>query len=279
LNRAKLSLLFSIHIVTKNSLYYFKTELNVKEAVVCCVILGKKEMVNQMNVLDVSGIYVSIDQKPILQDINFSIAQGEMLALVGHNGAGKSTLMKTLMGMFQKKSGDMTLQGKYTLDHDLLAYKKNLSYLPEEPLLLPELTVQQHFQLYAMSYEIEETVFEERCAEFVQALELEHKLHVFPEELSKGMRQKVQAICTLLPDVHLLLIDEHFMGLDVYAIDYVNYILRYKIKQGTGILLTTHQLEQVKEIADTYILLEQGKIKEKGPVGMFQSISRGTFDV
>lgn len=251
----------------------------MKEAIVCCVILGKKEMVNQMNVLDVSEIHVSINQKSILQDINFSIAKGEMLALVGHNGAGKSTLMKTLMGMLQKKSGDITLQGKYTLDDDLLAYKKNLSYLPEEPLLLPELTVQQHFQLYAMSYEIEETVFEERCSEFVQAFELEHKLHVFPEELSKGMRQKVQAICTLLPDVPLLLIDEPFMGLDVYAIDYVNYILRYKIKQGTGILLTTHQLEHVKEIADTYILLEQGKIKEKGPVEMFQSISRSTFDV
>src|SRR5699024_7006162 len=158
-------------------------------------------MVNQMNVLDVSGIYVSIDQKPILKDINFSIAQGEMLALVGHNAAGKSTLMTTLMGMIQKKSSDNNIHGKYTLDYYTIAYRKNLSYLPEEPLLLPELTVQQHFQLYAMSYEIEETVFEERCAEFVQALELEHKLHVFPEELSKGMRQKVQAICTLLPDV------------------------------------------------------------------------------
>src|SRR5699024_9144791 len=99
-----------------------------------------------------------------------------------------------------------------------------------------------------MRYEIEETVFEERCEEFDQALELEHKLHVFQEDLSKGLRQKVQAICTLLPDVPLLLIDEPFMGLDVYAIDYVNHILRYKIKQGTGILLTTHQLEQVKEI-------------------------------
>lgn len=229
-----------------------------------------------MDVLNVQEVNVEMDQKKLLKNIQFSITEGKITALVGHNGAGKSTLMKTLMGVHQKSSGDITLLGDYNQDDRFLDFKKNVSYLPEEPLLLPELTVMQHFQMYAMSYEIKESIFNERCKSFVQSFELKHKMQAFPEELSKGMRQKVQTICTLLPDVPLLLIDEPFMGLDIYALDYLIQTLKIKVKQGTSILLTTHQLEQVKDLADEFVLLEQGEIKEKGPIDHFNSITRGS---
>lgn len=231
-----------------------------------------------MKTLELKNVKTMINQKTLLNDISFSIEKGKILALVGHNGAGKSTLMKTIMTMLKKKSGSIVLEG-FDQEKNLLAFKRNLAYLPEEPLLLPELTVMQHFQMYAISYEMDEKIFQHKLQKLVKEFELTTKLQVYPEELSKGMRQKVQTICVLLPEVPLLLIDEPFMGLDIYAIDFLLDAIKEKVKQGTSILLTTHQLDHVKELADDFILLQQGEIVEAGSIESFSSITRGYTDV
>src|SRR5699024_517355 len=124
------------------------------------------------------------------------------------NGAGKSTLMKTIIGMIDKSDGKISILETYDQDKSLLSFKKHIAYLPEEPLLLTELTVMQHFQLYGMSYDIEESVLNEQIDRYVKGFDLTTKLQEYPESLSKGMRQKAQAICALLPRVPVLLIDE-----------------------------------------------------------------------
>jgi len=126
---------------------------------------------------------------------------------------------------------------------------------------------------------MEETMFQERVDRLVHGFELGEKLNVYPEELSKGMRQKVQTICAFLPNVPVLLIDEPFMGLDIYAVQFVIQLMQEKVQNGTSILLTTHQLEQVKHIADEFILLRNGEVIETGPIDQFDTISRGSEDV
>lgn len=231
-----------------------------------------------MLAFEVAGVKTKVYNKLLLDDISFSLQQGEVLALVGHNGAGKSTLMKTIMNVMEKHTGKIIIQEKYDQDKHLLDFKKHISYLPEEPLLLTELTVMQHFQLYALSYDMEEGEFETKLAEYVDGFGLTSKLDAYPEELSKGMRQKVQTICAFLPDVPLMLIDEPFMGLDVYAVDYFLTLIKEKIADGMSIVLTTHQLEQVKTLADTFILLEDGKVKTTGDISEFTTITRGFQD-
>src|SRR5690625_7325472 len=119
-----------------------------------------------------------------------------------------------------------------------------------------------HFQLYGKSYRISESDLMYKVNKYIKGFELEEKLNEYPGSLSKGMRQKVQTICAFLPDVPLLLIDEPFMGLDVYAVDYFLEILAEKSAEGTTIIITTHQLERVSSIADTFIQLQNGKIIE-----------------
>src|SRR5690625_7996361 len=126
-----------------------------------------------------------------------------------------------------------------------------------------------------MSYEIDENIFNARLENLVKEFELTTKLQAYPEELSKGMRQKVQTICTLLPDVPVLLIDEPFMGLDIFAVEYLLELIKKKVNEGISILLTTHQLDKVKALADRFILLEGGKIKEAGSIEEFETITRG----
>lgn len=183
--------------------------------------------------------------------------------------------MKTLMNMLDKRAGKIVIQEKFDQDEQLLLYKKHISYLPEEPMLLTELTVLQHFQMYAMSYDIRRSLFEKRMKQYVEGFDLTSKLQAYPEELSKGMRQKVQTICTLLPEVPVLLIDEPFIGLDIYAVDYLIALIQEKVANGTSILLTSHQLEQVKQLADRFLLLHNGSVESEGAIDQFETISRG----
>lgn len=227
-----------------------------------------------MKILDVKQLVVEISGTRLLDDITFSIEKGSVMALVGHNGAGKSTLMKTIMGIQDKASGEIILEEAYNQDTRFLDFKQRISFIPEEPLLMSELTAMQHFQLYGKSYGIEEDELMRRIERYVEGFELKGKLDEYPESLSKGMRQKVQTICAMLPDVPLLLIDEPFMGLDIYAVDYFEEILREKISGGTGILLTTHQLDRVKGLANEFIMLKEGKILHKGLIEEFETIKR-----
>ncbi|MDL4840136.1 ABC transporter ATP-binding protein [Aquibacillus rhizosphaerae] len=226
-----------------------------------------------MSGLHVKGVTVTIKEDRILDNVSFSLEPGVITALVGHNGAGKSTLMKTILGWQEKKSGIITLSG-IDQDQHFISFKQNLSYIPEEPFLLSELTSMQHFQLYGQSYQIDEQKFNQLVEYYIGELEIKDKLHEFPESLSKGMRQKVQTICALLPDVDLLLIDEPFMGLDIYASEFLEKIIKEKAKQGTAILLTSHQLERVKELANQYLMLKQGRMIDQGVIGDFNVLKR-----
>jgi len=229
-----------------------------------------------MNILQVENVVTKVSDKTLLEDMSFTLKQGEIKALVGHNGAGKTTLMRTIVGTLEKHEGKIVLADKYDQDEDFLAFKKELSYIPEEPLLLTELTVMQHFQMYGLSYGIQENELEEKISRMLTGFELEGKLDEYPDALSKGMRQKVQALCALLPDVSLLLIDEPFMGLDIYAMDFLEQLILEKQQAGTGILLTSHQLERTRELADQFMLLEHGQVVSSGSIDEFTTITRGT---
>ncbi|WP_067837591.1 ABC transporter ATP-binding protein [Amphibacillus sediminis] len=226
-----------------------------------------------MNGFNYHDVTVAIQQKKILDQVNFTLKPNSITALIGHNGAGKSTIMKSILGLVDIKEGAVTLNDVQQLD-DFITFKSKLAYIPEEPLLLSELTVQQHFQLYMNSYNLNEAETEDKVHNYIDSLEIKDKLNEYPESLSKGMRQKVQAICALLPDVDLLLIDEPFMGLDVHAADFLANELRMKAQQGTMVLLTTHQLDRLTELADDYIMLQQGRIIDQGEMASFSELKR-----
>ncbi|SHG32398.1 ATP-binding cassette domain-containing protein [Ornithinibacillus halophilus] len=229
-----------------------------------------------LKTLQVQNLSLKLNDKILLDDIQFELEQGTVTALVGHNGAGKSTLMKAILAVMEKTTGKIIINEQIDQDSEFLSFKQQISYLPEEPLLLTELTVMQHFQLYGKSYQIKEDVLNRKVDRLVKGFDLVDKLNEYPESLSKGMRQKVQTICAMLPDVPLMLIDEPFMGLDIYAIDYFEELLKEKLKDGTTLLLTTHQLDRVKDIAGFFILLQQGKLLSKGSIEEFDTIKRGT---
>lgn len=232
-----------------------------------------REVERAVQNLQLKDVTVTIREQVILDQISFSIQPGKITALVGHNGAGKSTIMKVIMGSQEKTSGELFVT-HFSQDTDFLSFKQKVSYIPEEPLLLSELTVMQHFQLYGKSYGIKEDELQRLMELYTEKFEIEDKLNEYPDALSKGMRQKVQTICSIIPDVPLLLIDEPFMGLDIYASEYLQQIMVEKASKGTTILLTSHQLQLVKDLADDYVMLQHGRIVDQGRIEDFHELKR-----
>lgn len=221
----------------------------------------------------VDAVSHSIQEQKLLDQISFTLNKGSITALIGHNGAGKSTLMKAIIGMITTDEGEIVLDG-LRKSNDFIQFKANISYIPEEAFLLSELTVEQHFQLYIKSYQLDVGRATEKVEQYVDRFEIKDKLTEYPESLSKGMRQKVQIICALLPQVKLLLVDEPFVGLDVHATDFLIDVLKEKANDGTIVLLTTHQLDQLQGLADHYLMLQQGQLIDSGEMIDFSSLKR-----
>jgi len=202
-------------------------------------------------------------QLAILHDISFSIDPGQMLALVGLNGSGKSTTINHIIGLLAPKQGTITLN-KATLQHDSINYKKQIAYIPEQPVLYEELTLREHLALTMSVYQIDSTMGWQRADQLLKTFRLNNKLDWFPMHFSKGMRQKVMIVMAFLTDAPLFIIDEPFLGLDVIAVNDLLTLIAQRKETGTSFLLTTHMLSTVADYADKFVYLKDGEIAAQG---------------
>lgn len=216
-------------------------------------------------ILSIDNMSVMIGERAILEGLTFSVRAGEICALLGQNGAGKTVTLKTIMGLQPFAEGTIQIGGlDVTVDYE--DYKRQFAYIPEEAMLFQELTVRQHFQFYGLSYGVPEELYEQRVAELVAKFALVDRLDERPSELSKGMRQKVNIISCLLVDTPLLIVDEPFIGLDRQAAAHLEQELRAQAERGRAILLTSHVLERVRQLCDSYVLLQNGAVASRGPI-------------
>ena len=202
-------------------------------------------------------------QVPVIREINFEIQPGEIVALIGLNGAGKSTMLKTILGILTPQQGEVRMHG-ITLAEDHARYASQLAYVPETPVLYEALTLREHLEMTALGYGLPVEVVMERAQPLLAMFRLDKQLDWFPTHFSKGMKQKVMIICALVTDAQLLIIDEPFLGLDPLAIQQFKQVLAERAAAGAMILLTTHVLSLVEELAHHYLMLQAGQIVAQG---------------
>lgn len=208
----------------------------------------------------VSGGYSNL---LILHDLSFEIKAGEVSALIGLNGAGKSTTIKQIMGLLTPRSGEITLNG-LSSKQDFSTYEKQIAYVPEQPIFYRQLTLQEHLDLVMTVYQQKNAQTQKRAQELLERFRLIDKTDWLPLHFSKGMQQKMLLTCAFMLDPELIIIDEPFVGLDPVAIDDLLKLIQERKKQGKAILMSTHILSNAQNIADRFILLNQGKIKVQG---------------
>lgn len=213
-----------------------------------------------LEIKNLTGGYANI---PVLKNVSFSIADGELLGLIGLNGAGKSTTVSEIIGLLTPYQGTIEIDG-LSLNQDPQTYRKKIGFIPETPSLYEELTLKEHLEMVALAYDISKEEALERSSTLLKLFRLEDRLDWFPVNFSKGMKQKVMIICAFLVAPSLLIVDEPFLGLDPVAIQDLTQLLAQERAKGTSILMSTHVLDSAEKMCDRFVILHKGEVRAQG---------------
>lgn len=209
-------------------------------------------------------------ERPVLHDVSFTVARGELVGLVGLNGAGKSTTIRHILGQMQPFSGEIRVGGR-ALAENQSAYRRQIAYVPELPELYEQLTLEEHLQLTAAAYHIERRTYDERSKHLLKLFQMEKRLRWFPVHFSKGMRQKVMIMCAFLIRPALYIVDEPFVGLDPLGIQSLLELMVEMRQEGAAILMSTHILSTAEQYGDRFLILHDGHIAVSGTLSDIRS--------
>ncbi|MBI1374761.1 MAG: ATP-binding cassette domain-containing protein [Phycisphaera sp.] len=198
-----------------------------------------------------------------IKDVTFSIRQGEIVAFLGPNGAGKSTTMKLLTGYLSPSEGSARICG-HDMKTDRLAAADRLGYLPENGPLYHDMTPRSLLEFFAETRGMPADRRGERIAAVVKLCDLTTVINRPISKLSRGYRQRVGMAMTLLHDPDVLILDEPTAGLDPNQIRDVRQTIR-QLGETKTILLSTHIMQEVEELADRIILINDGRVVYDGP--------------
>lgn len=202
-------------------------------------------------------------QVSVLKKETFTVEDGQVVGLIGLNGAGKSTTIKHIIGLLTPRGGQILIDG-LSLQDNVEEYRKKIAYVPEMPILYSELTLKEHIDLTIMAYDLDHDKTWKKAHELLKTFRLDNKLDWFPQNFSKGMKQKVMIVCAFMTDARLFIIDEPFTGLDPLAVNDLLNIVEEKKQKGCSVLMSTHVLATVQDHADKFILLNHGQVRADG---------------
>lgn len=196
-----------------------------------------------------------------VDDLNFTVASGEIVGLVGPNGAGKTTTMRMIAGILPPGGGSVHVDG-HDVVRDPVAAKRRLAIVPDEPHLFNSLTVWEHLDFTARVYGVAD--WHAPATALLEELELIDRRDSLGDELSRGMRQKVALACALLYAPRVLLLDEPLTGLDPRGIRTLYRALRGRAAAGTAVILSSHLLGQIEGLCTGLLIVRRGRLLFSG---------------
>lgn len=195
------------------------------------------------------------DNQPAVRDLSFRVERGEILGLVGPNGAGKTTTLRSLTGILPLQHGRVLVAG-VDLARDEARAKQELAWIPDDPQPFDSLTVFEHLEFTAALYRV--PGWRERAVQLLGRFELTEKRDALGGELSRGMRQKLAFCCAWLHQPAVVLMDEPLTGLDPRGIRSAKEEIRELARAGTAVVLSSHLLELIEELAGRLLILDRG---------------------
>jgi ABC-2 type transport system ATP-binding protein len=194
-----------------------------------------------------------------VNDLNLQIRKGAIFGFLGPNGAGKSTTVKMLTGLLQPTAGEALISGVSIL-HSPLEVKKKIGVLPEDLALFDSLTIWEHLLMSGPIYGLKRTETESRAMQLLKYLDLRDSRNVYVDQASSGMRKKCSLAMALLHNPTVLFLDEPFEGIDPVSSRNIKDLLLLLASRGATIFLTSHILEVVERLVESYAIIVDGEI-------------------
>lgn len=196
---------------------------------------------------------------PAVSDVSFVARPGEVTGYLGPNGSGKSTTIKMITGLIEMTQGQILFDGQ-RIDGDLIAYKRRMGYVPEEPHLYNHLSAVEYLVMVAQLRDLPLREASERIDGLLRLLALYDDRHASISGYSKGMRQKVLIAAALLHNPDLVLLDEPFSGLDVGSALVLRSLIQELARRGKVVLFSSHELDTVERVCSHVVILHRGKV-------------------
>jgi heme ABC exporter ATP-binding subunit CcmA len=210
--------------------------------------------------VDCAGVWKFYGDFPALRDISFTVAPGGCLALIGRNGAGKTTLLRILAGFSKPGRGDVRILGNSPRE---TAARQRIGFLGHGISIYDELSALENLQLFARIYGLPEP--RKAAMEWLDRTGLVHVKDSLVREFSRGMRQRLAVARAFLHGPTVMLLDEPFTALDDRAIALLQSLLSTALREGSTIVMSTHQLREALELATDVALIQGGTVAHHGP--------------
>ena len=214
--------------------------------------------------LNIQHLTKTYGEKKAVDDLSLHIAPGEIYGFIGHNGAGKTTTLKSVAGILQFDSGEITVGG-VSIKSDPITKKKQMAYIPDNPDLYEFMTGIQYLNFIADVFAVSAADRQERIRRYADLYELTGDLAQPIAAYSHGMRQKLAIIAAWIHEPRLILMDEPFVGLDPKASHLLKGMMREICDQGGAIFFSTHVLEVAEKLCDKVAIIKGGKLIAPAP--------------
>ena len=225
--------------------------------------------------IEVSHLSKNYGSRPAVKDLSFTVGDGRIFGLLGPNGAGKSTIMNILTGYIAPTSGEVKVAG-FSLPEQAQQAKACVGYLPEQPPLYPEMTVQEYLDFASELKGVRRAERKEQVRRAARRTGLEEVLPRLIRSLSKGYRQRVGIAQALLGSPKLIILDEPTVGLDPAQVIEIRKLIRELGKAHT-VILSSHILSEVQAVCSQVLILAKGRLVAVGaPDELGEKLSSGS---
>lgn len=225
------------------------------------------------SIISIRDLRMSYGEHEVLKGINLDIKKGQIIGYIGPNGAGKSTTIKIVLGVLRGYTGRVTVLGQDISDGKI-DYKKKIGYVPETAEVYDSLTPYEYLTFLGEVYGMKLEDANQKAKRLMGLFGIDEEYHSRISSFSKGMRQKVLIIASLLHNPDILFLDEPLSGLDANSVMVVKEILSELASHGKTIFYSSHIMEVVEKVSDRIILLDKGQVVADGTFQELKSRSK-----
>jgi ABC-2 type transport system ATP-binding protein len=218
-------------------------------------------------VISISGLWMNYSDRMVLRGIDLEVYRGQIIGYIGPNGAGKSTTVKIMLGLVEGYNGRVEIFGRDIADGDT-SYKRRIGYVPEVAELYDSLTAREYLTFIGELYGMKHRQADNKAERLMTLLGLEKSYNMRIASYSKGMKQKVLLISSMLHDPDILFLDEPLSGLDANSVMVVKEIFASLAAQGKTIFYSSHIIDGGNIVADGSF----AELKEKSREGSLEDI-------
>ncbi len=222
---------------------------------------------NGSSELSAKGLTKIYRKRAVVDNVDLTLRQGEIVGLLGPNGAGKTTSFYMIVGLVRPDGGHVTLDGANL--STLPMYKRarlGIGYLSQEPSVFRKLTVEQNVMAILQTLKMKQSEREERLEMLLDELSIKHLRKIAAYKLSGGERRRLEITRSLVTQPRFMLLDEPFAGVDPIAVHDIQMIVAGLRRRGIGVLITDHNVEQTLDIVDRAYIMFEGQVQVSGTV-------------